>query len=250
MKTQEEYFNSAHRTGRIGIIGAIVVMFAIPTAVCLRFDIMPELKDVILASIPLLTIFLPITISEVLSYTPILGSSIYLTLITGNLMNLKIPAALNAIRVADVEDGTEESDLVSGLAIAVSSVITMVIIFLGVLLLTPLQPVLESEAVKTASLYVLPALFGCLGVGILSGSGTGGVKIKGKLLAAVIPALLMVVFFFVLGAKIVDGLTGVFILIMLPIIFFSSRWLYKKNIITVRLPGDEISEDVKEEVGV
>lgn len=246
MKTQEEYFNSAHRTGRIGLLGAVIIMFAIPTAVCLKFDIMPAIKDVLLASVPLLAIFVPITISEVLSFTPVLGSSIYLTLITGNLMNLKLPTALNAIRVADVQEGTEESDLVSGLAIAVSSVITMVIIILGVLLLAPLRPVLESAAVKTASHYVLPALFGCLSVGILSGAGTGGIKIKGKLLAAIVPAILMVIFFYVLGERIVDGLTGVFILIMLPIIFFTTRVLYKKKIITVNLPGDNPSDTVKD----
>ncbi len=239
MKTREEYFNSAHRVGRTGIIGALVVMFTIPTVICLYFDILPAFTDVMKAAVPMLVLFVPITISEVLSYTPVLGSSIYLSLITGNIMNLKVPAALNALRVADVQEGTEESDLVSGLAIAVSSITTMLIIILGVILLAPLQPILETEAVKTASHYVLPALFGCLGFGILSGAGTGGTKIKGKLLAAIIPAIMIAGLFFTLGAQIVEGLTGILILIMLPIIFFTTKLLYKKKIITVILPGDE-----------
>ena len=239
MKTKEEYFDSAHRVGRIGMIGAITIMLAIPTAVCLHFDVMPSLINVLTASVPMLVLFVPITISEVLSFSPVLGSSIYLSLITGNLMNLKLPATLNALEVADVQEGTEESDVISGLAVAISSVVTMIIIMLGVILLVPLQPVLSSEAVKTASHYVLPALFGCLGFGILSGEGSGGVKIKGKLLPTILPVILMVILFFTLGSRIVEGITGILILVMLPIIYFTSKVLYKKNIISVILPGDE-----------
>lgn len=243
---REQYFESAHKMGRIGVIITAVLLLAVPTVICLYFDIMPEFFDVVRSAVPILALFVPIGISEVFSFTPILGTSTYLTFVTGNLMNLKIPAVINALKVADVEEGTEEADVISGIAVATSSIVTMLIIIMGVILLVPLQPVLESYAVKTASQYVVPALFGALGLGILSGSGSGGIKIKGKLLAAIIPFILMAIVFFALGARNTEGLSGVLILIMLPIIYFSSRYLYKKGKITVSLPEDE--EEIEEEI--
>lgn len=239
---KEEYYKSVHRMGRIGVLVAAVLLVAVPTIVCLTYDIMPKLSDVIKSAIPLLMLFVPLGISEVLSYTPVLGTSTYLTFITGNILNLKLPTVINAMKVADVEEGTEEADLVNTIAIATSSIVTIIIIIAGVLLLVPLQPVIASPSVQTASHYVIPALFGALGLGLLTGSGTGSIKIKGKLLAAIIPVILMSLVFFAIGATTTEGLSGVLILVMLPIIYFTSKLLYKKGVIKVILPEDEVEE--------
>ena len=61
--------------------------------------------------------------------------------------------------MADVEQNTDAGDAVATVAVAVSSIVTTVIIVLGVLLLVPLQPILESEPVKIAGSYMLPALY-------------------------------------------------------------------------------------------
>lgn len=45
-------------------------------------------------------------------------------------------------------------------SMAASSIVTTVIVALGVLLLLPLQPVLESKPVRIAGSYMLPALYG------------------------------------------------------------------------------------------
>ncbi len=57
-------------------------------------------------------------------------------------MNLKLPCAINAMALTETSQGTEEGDTVASLAVAASSVITTVIIAVGVLLLVPLQPIL------------------------------------------------------------------------------------------------------------
>lgn len=47
----------------------------------------------------ILLIYIPVGFSEALSYTPILGCSAYLAFITGNIMNLKLPVAANAMNL-------------------------------------------------------------------------------------------------------------------------------------------------------
>ena len=88
--------------------------------------------------------------------------------VTGNLTNLKVPCALSAMEVAKVKPGTEEGELISTISIAVSSIVTTLIIFVGVLLLSQLQPVLESEALAPAFANILPSLFGALAVVFIS----------------------------------------------------------------------------------
>ncbi|MBQ9882191.1 MAG: hypothetical protein IJM42_06260, partial [Synergistes sp.] len=82
--------------------------------------------------------------------------------ITGNLINMKIPCAMNAREIAGTKSGTPENEIISTLSIAASSLTTIVILALGVLMLVPLQPVLQSEALQPAFATVVPALFGAM----------------------------------------------------------------------------------------
>ena len=48
--------------------------------------------------------------------------------------------------------------------VATSAIVTTLVIVVGVILLIPLQPVLQSETLAPAFDYVVPALFGALGL--------------------------------------------------------------------------------------
>lgn len=162
MKQSDSYDRSIHRTGRLGSILAIAWMLGIPAVMCTVYHMFPSIPDLLLFGSGLLALYVPTAISEVITYVPMLGSASYITFITGNISNLKLPCALNALEMADVEQNTDAGDAVATVAVAVSSIVTTVIIVLGVLLLVPLQPILESEPVKIAGSYMLPALYGCL----------------------------------------------------------------------------------------
>ena len=95
--------------------------------------------------------------------TPMLGAGGgYLAFITGNLINMKIPCAVNARDIVGAKTGTPENEIISTLSIATSSLVTIVVLALGVLLLVPLQPVLQSPALQPAFENVVPALFGAM----------------------------------------------------------------------------------------
>lgn len=243
-----EYYARMHRIGKIMILISITVFVAIPIITCLRFDVMPSWKQILVSSAGLMAIFIPTSISEIISDTPIMGTSYYLSAVTGNIMNMKLPAAINALHTADVEQGTEEADAVVGVAVAISSITTMIIIAVGVLLLTPLRPILTTPAVQTASSYILPALFGSLILGILGNNVGGGVVITGRLKAAILPAIVLLVVYRLIPI-IYSQFQGFLILFTIPIMYIITKKMYKSGKIKVHLPEDneEIVEQKAEE---
>lgn len=223
-----KFANDATKLGRIGILIAILLLFMVPTVFGLYHNAMPNLKDFFLAGIGLFAIYIPIGISEVFIFSPLLGSSSYLTFITGNILNLKVPVANNAQELMNTTKGTEKSDVITTLAIGVSSMITIIILSLGVLLFIPLGPFMENDVIKSAADYVLPALFGALIISVLRPSGD--VIVKNKIYSGVIPfALLIIVNIFVNTTQ----YSGVILIITVPLTIFTAYKMFKENIITV-----------------
>jgi hypothetical protein len=238
------HIDAMHRLGRVGAVCAILVMLAMPTIAGLYFSAMPSLLQILTTSAGLLALFVPSAISEVIAFTPVFGSSMYLAQITGNVMNLKLPVANTALQVLDVEPGTEDADIITSIAVSVSSFVTILIIVLGVLLLLPLRPVLTLPAVKLASGYIVPALFGSLTIGVFSNQLGGGIRVQGRLKALILPALTValinIIVIYVIKMPVLLALYQGFIMIaLLPITYFNARWLYNKGQIKVALPGEE-----------
>ena len=75
---------------------------------------------------------------------------------------MKIPCAINARDIVGAKSGTPESEIVATLSIAASSLVTTLVIAVGVLLLIPLRPVLEAPVLQPAFNNVVPALFGAM----------------------------------------------------------------------------------------
>jgi hypothetical protein len=156
---------------------------------------------------------------ETITYIPMLGAGgSYLSFVTGNISNLKLPCALNALESANVKAQSEEGDIVSTIAIAVSSIVTTVIIILGVLLIVPLNPILSSPAIKPAFDQMLPALFGALGV----------VFVSKNLKLAAAPAILMLILFIFVPA-LNSGTVGIMVPVGVLFTLAYARLLYKKN---------------------
>lgn len=228
----------AHSWGRFGTVIALVYMIALPLIVCTVYDCMPKLTDVFnVSTFSILLIYIPVGISEALSYVPILGSSSYLTFITGNIMNLKFPCAVNAMKVADVEQNTPEGDAVSTVAVAVSSILTVAILALAALLSGFIQPIFELPAIKTASGYIIPALFGSMALGLFGGTSNGDKVVKNQMMGVlpvvILTALISLAMRLVGAGSSLLGMVGLIIIVMLPIGILSSWIMFKKGIITV-----------------
>ena len=159
----DNYLDRTHRLGRIFTTAVLLMLLAAPFVIGLYLNAMPNLSAALKAFLGVGLVYLISGIVEYLIYVPMLGSGgSYLAFITGNLINMKIPCAINARDIVGVKSGTPENEIISTLSIATSSLVTIVILALGVLLMIPLQPILQSPALQPAFENVVPALFGAM----------------------------------------------------------------------------------------
>lgn len=220
----------AHSFGRWGSGICLLYMLAIPVIICSVFHCWPSMSVLLKGAAGLLPIFVPVGISEALSYTPMLGSSCYLTFLTGNIMNMKLPCALNAQKVTGVNQNTPEGDAISIVAVATVSIITILVIAVGVIFLVPLQPVLQKPVVQTATKYIIPALMGSLFFGFF-GKGDAEEVVENKLTCIILPLILCIAGVFM--GKLNAGTQGYAILIMMPVTILCARILWKRGVIRV-----------------
>lgn len=169
MEEKEQFFkefnDGLHRIGRIMLCLSIVILVSVPFVVGAINGVMPDMKGVLSGFLRVGIIYVPVSIVEFLVYAPMLGvGGSYLSFITGNVTNMKIPCVMNAKDIAGTESGTPEHEIVSTISVATSAIVTTLVIVAGVIMLVPLQPILQNEALLPAFNNVVPALFGALGL--------------------------------------------------------------------------------------
>lgn len=222
MKKEMNYLESVHRDGRIWGYTLFVLILAFPLVLCLIFDAVPQWAAMGRALLSVLPMYWAVGIIEIFTYIPMLGAGgSYLSFVTGNISNLKLPCALDAMEKANVKANSEEGEIISTIAIAVSSIVTTFIIVIGVVLImvSNLGAVLESPVLKPAFDQLLPALFGGLAV----------VFVSKNFKLAIAPMVLMLALF--IFTPLTSGEVG----IMAPVgVLFTlgiARILYKKGVL-------------------
>ena len=159
----EQYERNTHILGRITSVVALILLLGAPFVIGAYLGTMPKFSALGKGFLSVGLVWTISSVVEFLVYTPMLGAGgSYLAFITGNLINMKIPCAMNAKDIVGAKSGTTENEIISTLSIATSSLVTIAVLALGVLLLTPLQPVLSSPALQPAFSNVVPALFGAM----------------------------------------------------------------------------------------
>ncbi len=161
----QKIYATLFRIGKITLIVTTVSFVVSPFLFSLVLDgTLPSLEGFIKGIARVAPIYIPVAVVEFLVYTPMLGAvASPLAFITGEVTGVKIPCVMNARDIAKTKAGTLESEVVSTLSVAISSLVTMLMVFIGVLAMIPLTPVLESPIIKPAFEMVIPALFGALG---------------------------------------------------------------------------------------
>ncbi len=221
MKKKLSYMDSVHRDGRIWNLSMMLMLFMYPIAVGVIYNALPDWRGFALGLVATAPMYWAVAVVEVLTYVPMLGAGgSYLSFVTGNISNLKLPVALNALEQAGVKASSEEGEIISTIAIAVSSIVTTLIIILGVILITPLTPILNAPVLAPAFAQILPALFGGLGVVFIS---------KNWKIAIAPVTLMLILFIFVpaLNSSTVGIMVPVGVLFTLGV----SRIMYKKGLL-------------------
>ena len=216
------YMDSVHRDGTIWNLSMMVILLLFPVMVWILYDnAAPDWKGVALGLLSTAPMYWAVAVVEVITFIPMLGAGgSYLSFVTGNISNLKLPCAINALENANADPKSEEGEIVSTIAIAVSSIVTTLIVALGVLLISPLTPVLENPVLTPAFNQMLPALFGALGVALIS---------KNWKIAVAPIALMLILFIFVPALD--AGMVGIMVPVGVIFTIVVSRIMYKKNML-------------------
>ena len=215
------YIDSVHRDGTIWNLAMMGLLFLYPIAVAVIFQTLPDWQALLMGLIATAPMYWAVGIIETITFVPMLGAGgSYLSFVTGNISNLKLPCAINALEQNEVSANSEEGEIISTIAIATSSIVTTVIIIIGVVCIVPLTPVLEAPVLEPAFAQMLPALFGGLGVAFVSKNW----KI------AVAPVILMLILFVFVPA-LNAGTVGIMVPVSVLFTIGVSFVLYKKGVL-------------------
>ena len=215
------YMDSVHRDGRIWNIAVMLLLMVFPVAVGLIFSVIPDWEALGAGLFATAPMYWAVGIIETITYVPMLGAGgSYLSFVTGNISNLKLPCAINALEQNEVSASSEEGEVISTIAIATSSIVTTIIILIGVVCIVPLTPILEAPVLEPAFAQMLPALFGGLGVAFVSKNWK----------VAVAPVVLMLVLFIFVPA-LNAGTVGIMVPVSVLFTIAVARVLYKRGVL-------------------
>ncbi len=221
MKKVNTYMDQVYRWGAFWNVGVMLILLAFPVAVALIFGAAPDLRGLLMGLVATSPMYWAVGVIETFTYIPMLGAGgSYLSFVTGNISNLKLPCAINALEQAGVKANSDEGEVVSTIAIAASSIVTTLIIIIGVLLITPLTPVLEAPVLAPAFAQILPALFGGLGVVFVS---------RNWKIAIAPVSLMLILFIFVPALN--SSTVGIMVPVSVVFTLVVSRILYKKGLL-------------------
>ncbi len=209
--------NSVHKIGRISILTVIIFVLFVPIILWMFNQMFPPVNNLIKGIITVSAFMIPLSIAEILSFYPILGSSgMYMAYTTGNIANLKVPSSAIGMEAANVKPGTKEGDIISIIAMAGSVIVSEILLVIGVILLVPISESITNSVFQPAFEQILPALFGAL----------GAYYILKEWKLAVVPLTISILFSFM--GEVPTAIT-------IPICVFCSimgaKYLYKKGYI-------------------
>ncbi len=215
------YLDSVHRDGKIWGFSLLALIVGFPVVLMLVFSAVPQWQPLLKGALAVLPVYWAVGLVEVFTYVPMLGAGgAYLSFVTGNISNLKLPCALDAMERAGVKANSEEGEIISTISIAVSSIVTTLIIVVGVCLIAPLTPVLNSPVLEPAFTQMIPALFGGLAV----------VFVSKNLKLSIAPIVLMLALFIFVPA-LNSSTVGIMVPVGVVFTLVVARIMYKKGML-------------------
>lgn len=220
-KNNLTYLESVHRDGKVWGIALCLIIFAFPVAISIVFGAVPEWEALAKGMFATVPMYWAVGIVEIFTYIPMLGAGgTYLSFVTGNISNLKLPCAVDAMERAGVKANDEEGEIISTISIAVSSIVTTLIILIGVVLIGVIAPVINHPVLTPAFDMILPALFGGLAVVFIS---------KNPKLSIAPIILMLILFIFVPALN--AGTVGIMVPVGVLFTVAVARIMYKRGML-------------------
>ena len=167
MLTGTDYFDNTYlpqiiRTGMTTNLTAVFVSFIPALLTLFYFGLKPPISAVIAATAVQISATFAYYVVDPVAFFPILGvPGTYMAFMTGNISNLRLPCAANALKAAGVEQGTREASIISTLGVAASVVVNTTLLAVGVFVGTSLLASLPATITSSFN-YLAPAIFGAV----------------------------------------------------------------------------------------
>jgi hypothetical protein len=207
------------KTIRIGfwsLLIACAASFAPPILLWLIWGIIPPIGTLFEAWKLILLAYGAFHIIEPISYYSVYGlSGTYMSFLSGNNSNMRVPAASTAQDILGIEPGTDKAEIVTTLAIAGSVIVNLVVLFIGIVFGAQIVAHIPENIKNGLSNYILPTMFGAL---------YATMAVKDKYMAVVCLVLCIV-------AKLIGLPSWAFLIIAVFGSIGASRILYVKGII-------------------
>lgn len=159
---ENEYLPKMHRIGTITNIFGVVLSFAPAAVLAVVYGLLPDWGALLTAFIAALSAFGFLWFVEPISYFTVVGPiGTYMAFLSGNISNMRVPCASMAQISAGVEPGTNEGSIIATIGMAVSIIINVSVLTIGVILGSSVLAMLPASVTEALN-YLLPALFGAL----------------------------------------------------------------------------------------
>ncbi len=220
---ENEYMPKMNKIGKItGFLG-VAVAFLPAILLAVVYGILPKPAALLTAFIAGASSFGVLWFVEPISYFSVLGPvGTYMAFLSGNISNMRVPCASMAQVAAEVEPGSEKGSVVATVGMAISIIINVSVLTIGVILGSSILAMLPASVTMALS-YLLPALFGALLVQF-------GLNAKSHAISILIFAILINialnagVFAWLPGANNYLGiLTSVFLSIAVAIVMYGKK---------------------------
>jgi hypothetical protein len=158
----ESFTKHIIKIGRWTVLLAVPLCFLPAVYLWMRYGALPPLGAILTGWFLIATIYGSWYVVEPISYFPILGlSGTYMSFLSGNIMNMRVPCAAVAQEVMGVQSGTKEAELVATIGIAGSIITNLIVVTIAAVAGNILFKYFPPAIVKAFD-YVLPSIFGAL----------------------------------------------------------------------------------------
>lgn len=163
MKQNFNYQSWIHKFGISTSVLLLGAMAGLPITASIIYDMWPDFQALWPGFVAVILFMAPYLPSETIGYMSVMGpGALYLSYITGNVTNLRMPATVGTINALGIEPNTDECHTLAIIACGASVITSIAIVAIGVMISAPLAPIIQSPVLQPAFDYVVPALFGGL----------------------------------------------------------------------------------------
>ena len=158
----ETYMPGIIKWGKITMLLGIITMFLPALVFSAVFGYWPPPSAILTGTLAQISVSGAFYVVEPISYFPILGiPGTYMTFLSGNTSNMRLPCSSVAQEAAGVEFGSRQGTIISTIGIGVSIIVNIIILTIGAVGSNAILAILP-ESVTTALNFLLPALFGAV----------------------------------------------------------------------------------------